>query len=72
MKLEVTVAKATQTAIPELGQKEKTLWYLIIGTGETKAVINVGEKTYKTVENLTQTTQEALKQKVEENKKQTN
>lgn len=49
MKVEVNVAKATQSAIPELGQKERNLYYLIIGEGENKSVINVGDKTYNAV-----------------------
>lgn len=56
MKLEICGAKATQTAVPELGQAEKTLYYLIIGEGDNKVVINVGQKTYEKIEKLTTTT----------------
>lgn len=52
MKLEVTVAKSTQTAIPELGKKETTLYYLVIGEGDDKVVINVGEKTFTKVQDI--------------------
>lgn len=52
MKQEVNTAKSTQPPIPEIGAKEKTLWYLIIGEGETKVIINVGEKTYEKVNTL--------------------
>lgn len=48
-KVTVTVAKTTQSAIPELEQKEKTLYYLVIGEGEGKLIINVGEKTHTQV-----------------------
>lgn len=49
MKTEVIVAKVTQTAAPELGIKEKTLYYLSIGEGENAVKLNVGEKTYESV-----------------------
>lgn len=52
MALKVTVAKSTQSAIPELGKKENTLYYLVIAKGEEKVVINVGEKTYNSVDKL--------------------
>lgn len=52
MKLEICGAKATQTAVPELGQPEKTLYYLIIGEGTDKVVINVGQKTYEKINRL--------------------
>ena len=61
MLVEVNVAKATKTAIPELGKNEKTLHYLIIGTGEKKTVINVGEKTYNSVEKMLHVKQEETK-----------
>lgn len=48
----VTVAKATQSAIPEMGREEKTLYYLIVGEGENKVVINTGEKNYEAIKNL--------------------
>lgn len=48
----VDVARSTQSAIPELGQAEKTLYYLVIGEGDKKIVINVGEKTYSKVAKL--------------------
>lgn len=47
--LAVQVAKSTQTAIPELGKKETTLYYLVIGEGENKTIINVGQKTHDKV-----------------------
>lgn len=52
MKLEVKAATSTQTAIPELGKAEKKLYYLIIGEAAQQVVINVGEKTYKAVQEL--------------------
>lgn len=52
MKLEITVAQSTQSAVPELNKKETTLNYLIIGEGDNKVIINVGEKTYKSVKML--------------------
>lgn len=55
MKLEVAVAKSTQSAIPELGKKENNLYYLVLGEGENKVIINVGEKTYNSVSKLTET-----------------
>lgn len=53
MKIEVATTSVTQTASEVLGTKEKTLYYLIIGEGDNKAVINVGEKTHNTVKELT-------------------
>lgn len=52
MKQEITTAKSKQEAIPEIGKKEATLYYLIIGEKEDKIVINVGEKTYNGVQKL--------------------
>lgn len=53
MKINVTVAKSTQSAVPELNMKEKTLYYLVIGEGETAVKLNVGEKTYNSIKDLT-------------------
>lgn len=52
MKQEVKVAKATQSAVPELGTPEKTLYYLIIGEGDSKTIINIGQKTYDSISKL--------------------
>lgn len=52
MLLQVDTTKVKQEANAVLNTTEKTLYYLLIGTGETKAVINVGEKTYATVSKL--------------------
>lgn len=52
MQTNVQVAKATQSAVPELNMAEKTLYYLIIGSGDAKVQINVGEKTYNAVKKL--------------------
>lgn len=52
MKLEVKAAKATQTAVAELNQPEKTLYYLIIGEEPHKVVINVGQKTFDKVSEI--------------------
>lgn len=49
MVLNVETTKVKQEANATLGTNEKTLYYLIIGIGEGKTVINVGEKTYVTV-----------------------
>lgn len=49
MKIEVNVAMTTQSAIPELGQAEKKLYYLIIGEKPEQTILNVGEKTYNGV-----------------------
>lgn len=53
MKLEVNTTSVTQTANELLGQKEKSLYYLIIGEGDKKLVINVGQKTHDSVKELT-------------------
>lgn len=55
MLLEVNTTKVKQEANAVLGTNEKTLYYLLIGSGENKAVINVGEKTYATVSKLVAT-----------------
>lgn len=52
MLLSVDTTKVKQEGNTILGTTEKTLYYLLIGTGETKAVINVGEKTYVSVSKL--------------------
>lgn len=52
MLLEVNTTKVKQDGNDILNTKEKTLYYLLIGTGENKAIINVGEKTYVTVSKL--------------------
>ncbi len=51
MLLEVNTTKVKQESNAILNTAEKTLYYLLIGQGETKTVINVGEKTYATVSN---------------------
>lgn len=51
--MKISVAKSTQTAIPELGREEKTLYYLVVENSTGKGqVLNVGEKTYKGVQEL--------------------
>lgn len=57
MKLEVTTTKVKQEANDVLGTKEKELCYLIIGEGNEKLVINVGQKTHDSVKKLTETKQ---------------
>lgn len=52
MKIEVNTVKTSQLAIPELNRGEKQLYYLTIGEGDDKIVINVGEKTHLSVLNL--------------------
>lgn len=60
-RLEICGAKATQTAVPELNQPEKTLYYLIIGEEPNKVVINVGQKTYEKINRLCIFTEEPAK-----------
>lgn len=52
MKIEVNVTSVTQSANEVLNTKEKKLFYLLIGEGDTKTLINVGEKTYNNVKKL--------------------
>lgn len=51
--LKVSVTSVTQTGNKILGTEDKTLYYLIIGEGENKVVINVGLKTYESIKKLT-------------------
>lgn len=51
-KVTVSVGKSTQSAIKELGKAEKTLYFLVIGEGDSKITMNVGEKTYNSVQKL--------------------
>lgn len=67
MKLEIKAATSTQTAIPELGKAEKKLYYLIIGEGEKQVVINVGEKTYNSIQNIAM---ETIDKNMEESQKE--
>ena len=48
----VKVTSVKQEGNEILGTKEKTLWYLVIGEGENKIQINVGEKTFNGVKKL--------------------
>lgn len=65
MKIEVRVAKSTQTAVPELNREEKTLYFLIIGNEDSVATLNVGLKTYESVSAM-------LRQELEKNKNEKN
>lgn len=47
----IKVAKSTQEAIPDLGKNAKTLYYMVIGEGEDKIIMNIGEKTYNSIIN---------------------
>lgn len=58
MKLEVTTTKVKQEANEVLGTKEKELYYLIIGEGDNKLIINVGQKTHDSVAILTKPREE--------------
>lgn len=51
-KMNIKTTTVTQTANEILGQKEKTLYYLIVEAQGEKLVINVGEKTHKEVARL--------------------
>lgn len=76
MKIETTTV--TQTSNEILGTTEKTLYYLIVtastGKPDDKMVINVGEKTHKSIQELIEKeekfkkTVEELKEKHEEQK----
>ena len=52
MQLHVNVTSTTQKGNEVLGTNDKTLYYLILGEGENKTVINVGEKTFNNVKEL--------------------
>ena len=54
MKQEVKVTTNVQTAIPELDRAEKIMYYLIIGEGEKKVVINIGKSKYDEIKALTE------------------
>lgn len=53
MKTEVKTTSIKQTGNKELGTNDKTLYYLIIGEGENKVIVNIGEKTFNNVNKLT-------------------
>lgn len=50
----VKTAKVTQSGNEELEMKEKNLYYLIIEGNNGKMTINVGEKTYNGVKEITE------------------
>lgn len=52
MKQTVTVAKSEQSAIPEMGREAKTIYYMVIGEGDTKVTMNIGAKTYEAIKKL--------------------
>lgn len=63
--MKITVAKAQQTAIPELEKAEKTLYYLIVQSETTnqKIILNVGEKSYTGVLELIQSEEQKPKKR---------
>lgn len=52
MKLEIKTAKSVQTAIPEMKREEKTLYFLIIENDDGIVTLNVGEKTFTSINKL--------------------
>lgn len=52
MKTEIIATKLQTNTLTMDGTKEKTLYYLTIGTGEKKLILNVGEKTYNTIKQM--------------------
>lgn len=52
MKLEIKTAKSVQNAIPELKREERTLYFLVIGNDDGIVTMNIGEKTYNSIEKL--------------------
>lgn len=60
-KLLVTITTTSQLANEVLGTPNKTLHYLILGEGNNKVIINVGEKTNLSVMKLLNETEEELK-----------
>lgn len=51
-KITVTTASQSQSAIPELGKEEKTVYFLKLGDDPKSITINVGEKTYKSIKQM--------------------
>lgn len=64
MKHTVKRAKSTQSAISEIGREEKSLYYLIIGEGDNKVIINIGEKTYEKIGTLVEEEKLTLTDKI--------
>jgi len=54
MKAEITTTKVDVPANDVLNQKARSMYYLIIKSGEKQKVINVGEKTYNDVNDMEQ------------------
>ena len=50
--MKISTTQQTQSALPELGREEKTMYWLIIGKGEDKYTLNVGKKSYEEVNKL--------------------
>lgn len=59
MKLEIKTAKSVQPAIPELKREEKTLYFLVIGNDDGIVTLNVGEKTFTSINKLIENEQKA-------------
>lgn len=49
---QVKVAKITQTGNKEMGIEEKNLFYLMVITDKGTTRLNVGEKTYNTINEI--------------------
>lgn len=52
--MKVQLAQSTHSAIPELNREERKIYFLLLGEGDEKITINIGEKSYNKIKAIMQ------------------